>query len=75
MFSAITAIQEAIMLVIVHNLKFMMQNNAYGDETLEEQIATVIMMASIQPADDNSKTEPKYDVKAINEVNALHIIS
>ncbi|GKE01149.1 hypothetical protein Tco_1389132, partial [Tanacetum coccineum] len=42
-------------------------DNAYGDETLEELTAVVIMMANIQPADDNSKTGPKYDVNAISE--------
>nr|GEX30092.1 hypothetical protein [Tanacetum cinerariifolium] len=50
-----------------------MLDKAYGDETLEELIAIVIMMAQIQPADNNAKTEPKYDAKAVSEVNALHI--
>ncbi|GJR12968.1 putative ribonuclease H-like domain-containing protein [Tanacetum coccineum] len=49
-----------------------MLNNSYGDETLEELIAAVIMMARIQPADDNAMTEPNYDAKAISEVNASH---
>ncbi|GJW10038.1 hypothetical protein Tco_1575865 [Tanacetum coccineum] len=50
-----------------------MLDNAYGDETLEELTAAVIMMARIQPADENTKTEPKYDAEAISEVNASHI--
>ncbi|GKG47616.1 hypothetical protein Tco_0507101, partial [Tanacetum coccineum] len=44
----------------------------FRDETLEELTAAVIMMARIQPADDNVVTEPNYDAKAVNEVNALH---
>ncbi|GJQ99073.1 hypothetical protein Tco_0522058 [Tanacetum coccineum] len=43
------------------------------DDTLEEIIElAVIMMARIQPADDNAMTEPNYDAKAISEVNASH---
>ncbi|GKD47131.1 hypothetical protein Tco_1271776, partial [Tanacetum coccineum] len=47
-----------------------MLDNSYGDETLEELIATVIMTAQIQPADDNAESDPSYDAKAISEVNA-----
>ncbi|GKB23414.1 hypothetical protein Tco_0862815 [Tanacetum coccineum] len=47
-----------------------MLNNSYGDDTLEELTAVVIMMARIQSADDNSASEPSYDVKAVSEVNA-----
>ncbi|GJT01055.1 hypothetical protein Tco_0822224 [Tanacetum coccineum] len=47
-----------------------MLDNAYGDETLEELTVLVIMMAHIQPADENTKTEPKYDAEAVTEVNA-----
>ncbi|GJW53160.1 putative ribonuclease H-like domain-containing protein [Tanacetum coccineum] len=47
-------------------------DNSYGDETLEELTAALIMMAQIQPADDNAVTEPTYDAKADSEVNALH---
>ncbi|GKD74155.1 retrovirus-related pol polyprotein from transposon TNT 1-94 [Tanacetum coccineum] len=50
-----------------------MLDNAYGDETLEELTVVVIMMARIQPADDNAENEPKYDAEAISEVNASHI--
>ncbi|GKE62502.1 hypothetical protein Tco_1512869 [Tanacetum coccineum] len=96
MFSVITAMKKANMLVIVRrvrdakyfkeqmlvamkdeagsNLKdeendFML-DNSYGDETLEELTVAVIMMARIQPADDNSVFEPSYDAKAVSEVNA-----
>ncbi|GKA36025.1 hypothetical protein Tco_0722516 [Tanacetum coccineum] len=58
-----------------HNKKkndFML-DNAYGDDTLEELSAIVIMMARIQPADDNADAEPKYDVEAISKVNASQI--
>ncbi|GKC38750.1 hypothetical protein Tco_1051134 [Tanacetum coccineum] len=49
-----------------------MLDNSYGDETLEELTAAVIMMARIQPVDDNAVTEPNYDAKAVSEVNASH---
>ncbi|GJU75308.1 integrase, catalytic region, zinc finger, CCHC-type containing protein [Tanacetum coccineum] len=47
-----------------------MLDNSYRDETLKELTAAVIMMARIQPADDNAESEPSYDAKAVNEVNA-----
>ncbi|GJT78544.1 retrovirus-related pol polyprotein from transposon TNT 1-94 [Tanacetum coccineum] len=47
-----------------------MLDNSYGDETLEELTAAVIMMARIQPLDDNADSEPSYDAKAFSEVNA-----
>ncbi|GJW32951.1 retrovirus-related pol polyprotein from transposon TNT 1-94 [Tanacetum coccineum] len=50
-----------------------MLDNDYGDDTLEELSVVVIMMARIQPAEDNADTKPKYDAKAINEVNASQI--
>ncbi|GJZ68473.1 hypothetical protein Tco_0631713 [Tanacetum coccineum] len=50
-----------------------MLDNAYGDDTLEELSAVVIMMARIQPTDDNANVEPKYDTEVISEVNALQI--
>ncbi|GKA97907.1 hypothetical protein Tco_0825801 [Tanacetum coccineum] len=43
----------------------------FRDETLEELTAAVIMMARIQPADDNVVTEPNYDAKAVSEKNEL----
>nr|GEV88481.1 copia protein [Tanacetum cinerariifolium] len=50
-----------------------MLDNAYGDDTLEELSASIIMMARIQPADDNVDAKPKYDAEAISEVNASQI--
>ncbi|GJX60928.1 integrase, catalytic region, zinc finger, CCHC-type containing protein [Tanacetum coccineum] len=48
-----------------------MLDNSYGDETLEELTVAVIMMAQIQPADDNAETEQKYDAEAVSEVIQL----
>ncbi|GJT85602.1 integrase, catalytic region, zinc finger, CCHC-type containing protein [Tanacetum coccineum] len=42
-------------------------DNSFGDETLEELTAAVIMMGQIQPANDNGVQKPNYDVKAISE--------
>ncbi|GJV37623.1 hypothetical protein Tco_1410100 [Tanacetum coccineum] len=47
-----------------------MLDNSYGDETLKELTAIVIMMARIQPVDDNDVTEPNYDLKVVSELNA-----
>ncbi|GKB25833.1 hypothetical protein Tco_0865234 [Tanacetum coccineum] len=44
-----------------------MLDNSFGDETLEELTAAVIMMARIQPADDNGVQKPNYDAKAVSE--------
>nr|GEV29105.1 hypothetical protein [Tanacetum cinerariifolium] len=49
-----------------------MLDNSFGDDTLEELTSVVIMMARIQPADDNTVTEPNYDAKAVSEANASH---
>ncbi|GJX51325.1 hypothetical protein Tco_0278170 [Tanacetum coccineum] len=48
-----------------------MLDNSYGDETLEELTAAVIMMAQIQPADDSVVIEPNYDAKAVSELKRL----
>ncbi|GKA15826.1 retrovirus-related pol polyprotein from transposon TNT 1-94 [Tanacetum coccineum] len=47
-----------------------MLDNSYGDETMEELTVAVMLMAQIQPADDNTETVPSYDAKAVSEVNA-----
>nr|GFA82049.1 hypothetical protein [Tanacetum cinerariifolium] len=47
-----------------------MLDNSYEDETLEELTSIVIMMARIQPADDNAESKPSYDAKVVSEVNA-----
>ncbi|GJS61557.1 polynucleotide 5'-hydroxyl-kinase NOL9, partial [Tanacetum coccineum] len=49
-----------------------MLDNFFGDETLEELTAAIIMMAQIQLADGNTVTEPTYDAKVVCEVNASH---
>ncbi|GKE70108.1 hypothetical protein Tco_1528180 [Tanacetum coccineum] len=49
-----------------------MFDNSFGDETLEELTVAVIMMARIQPANENAVTEPTYDEKAVSEVKASH---
>nr|GEU44050.1 hypothetical protein [Tanacetum cinerariifolium] len=56
---------------VVINLKdkendFML-DNSYGDETLEELTAAVIMMARIRLADDNAESKPSYDAKVVSE--------
>ncbi|GJU37422.1 hypothetical protein Tco_1185776 [Tanacetum coccineum] len=50
-----------------------MLDNAYGDNTLEELNAAVIMMAHIQPTDDKSDAKPTYDAEFISEVNASQV--
>ncbi|GKC10199.1 putative ribonuclease H-like domain-containing protein [Tanacetum coccineum] len=46
-------------------------DNSYGEDTMEELTAAVMLMARIQPADGNTKTVPSYDAKAVSEVNAF----
>ncbi|GKB90127.1 hypothetical protein Tco_0962399 [Tanacetum coccineum] len=50
-----------------------MLDNHYGDDSLEELNAAVILMARIQPTDDKTDAEPTYDVDALGEVNASQI--
>ncbi|GKD54089.1 hypothetical protein Tco_1287476, partial [Tanacetum coccineum] len=45
----------------------------YGDNSLKELIAAIIMMACIQPTENKANVEPTYDVDALGEVNASHI--
>ncbi|GJS74547.1 retrovirus-related pol polyprotein from transposon TNT 1-94 [Tanacetum coccineum] len=47
-----------------------MLDTSYGEETMEELTAAVMLMARIQPAIGNAETVPSYDAKAISEVNA-----
>ncbi|GKB26846.1 hypothetical protein Tco_0866247 [Tanacetum coccineum] len=42
--------------------------NSYGDETLEELTTAVMLMARLQPAEDNAMSVPSYDAKAASEV-------
>ncbi|GKE30878.1 hypothetical protein Tco_1446262 [Tanacetum coccineum] len=46
-----------------------MLDTSYGEETMEELTAPVMLMARIQPADGNAEIVPSYDAKAVNEVN------
>nr|GFB64378.1 hypothetical protein [Tanacetum cinerariifolium] len=47
-----------------------MLDTSYGEETMEELTATLMLMARIQPTDGNAETVPSYDAKAISKVNA-----
>ncbi|GKA44121.1 hypothetical protein Tco_0736845 [Tanacetum coccineum] len=47
-----------------------MLDTSYGEETMEELTAAVMLMDRIQPADDNAETVPSYDAKVVSEVNA-----
>ncbi|GJT33300.1 hypothetical protein Tco_0923719 [Tanacetum coccineum] len=44
-----------------------MLDHHYGDDSLEELNAAVIMMARIQSAENNNDAEPKHDAKTISE--------
>ncbi|GJX55505.1 retrovirus-related pol polyprotein from transposon TNT 1-94 [Tanacetum coccineum] len=46
-----------------------MLDTSYGDD-LEELTAAVMLMARIQPADENAETVPSYDAKAVSQVHA-----
>ncbi|GJR77961.1 hypothetical protein Tco_0090326 [Tanacetum coccineum] len=48
-----------------------MLDTSYGEETMEELTALVMLMARIKPTDGNAKTVPSYDAKDVSEVNAL----
>ncbi|GKC68784.1 retrovirus-related pol polyprotein from transposon TNT 1-94 [Tanacetum coccineum] len=46
-----------------------MLDTSYGEE-LEELTAAVMLMARLQPADENAETVPSYDTKAVSQVHA-----
>ncbi|GJS76596.1 putative ribonuclease H-like domain-containing protein [Tanacetum coccineum] len=48
-----------------------MLDTSYGEDTLEELTTAVMLMARLQPADDNAENVPSYDAKAASEVNAV----
>ncbi|GKA44094.1 hypothetical protein Tco_0736818 [Tanacetum coccineum] len=50
-----------------------MLDNHYGDDSLEELNAAVIIMERIQPEDNNDDVKPKHNAKTISEVNASQI--
>ncbi|GKD83901.1 retrovirus-related pol polyprotein from transposon TNT 1-94 [Tanacetum coccineum] len=46
-----------------------MIDTSYGEE-LEELTAAVMLMARLQPSDENAETVPSYDTKAVSQVHA-----
>ncbi|GJW55562.1 retrovirus-related pol polyprotein from transposon TNT 1-94 [Tanacetum coccineum] len=48
-----------------------MLDTAYGEESLDELTASVMLMARLQPADRNTDTVPSYDETAISQVIQL----
>ncbi|GJW14657.1 retrovirus-related pol polyprotein from transposon TNT 1-94 [Tanacetum coccineum] len=46
-----------------------MLDNAYGEESLDELTASVMLIARLQPADGNTDTVPSYDEKAVSQVH------
>nr|GEW45153.1 hypothetical protein [Tanacetum cinerariifolium] len=50
-----------------------MLDNHYGDDSLEDLNAVVIMMARIQATDDKGNAEPTSDADDLGEVNALQV--
>ncbi|GJT62689.1 RNA-directed DNA polymerase, eukaryota [Tanacetum coccineum] len=44
-----------------------MLDTSYGEETMEELTAAVMLMARIQPTDGNAETLSSYDAKAVSE--------
>ncbi|GJS75860.1 retrovirus-related pol polyprotein from transposon TNT 1-94, partial [Tanacetum coccineum] len=51
-----------------------MLDNSYGEESLKELTAAVMLMARLQPADDNAENVSSYDAKAVSEVNASFMV-
>ncbi|GKB12033.1 hypothetical protein Tco_0845956 [Tanacetum coccineum] len=52
-----------------HKENDFMLDTSYGEE-LEELTAEVMLMARLQPADENAETVPSYDAKAVSQVHA-----
>ncbi|GKD30660.1 retrovirus-related pol polyprotein from transposon TNT 1-94, partial [Tanacetum coccineum] len=46
-----------------------MLDTSYGED-LEELTAAVMLMARLQPADENAETVPSYDAKTVSQVHA-----
>ncbi|GJW90676.1 hypothetical protein Tco_0168229 [Tanacetum coccineum] len=44
-----------------------MLETSYGEETMEELTAAIMLMARIPPTDGNAETLPSYDAKAVSE--------
>ncbi|GJU01410.1 putative RNA-directed DNA polymerase [Tanacetum coccineum] len=49
-----------------------MFDNAYGEESLDELIASVMLMARLQPAAETTDTMPSYDDKAVSQLLIQH---
>ncbi|GJZ45438.1 hypothetical protein Tco_0593034 [Tanacetum coccineum] len=47
-------------------------DNSYGEETMEELTAAVMLMARIQPTDGNPENVSSYDAKAVSETSGTH---
>ncbi|GJZ04979.1 retrovirus-related pol polyprotein from transposon TNT 1-94 [Tanacetum coccineum] len=45
-----------------------MFDNSYGEETMEELAAAVMLMARLQPTDNSVETVPSYDAKALRNL-------
>ncbi|GJR78281.1 putative ribonuclease H-like domain-containing protein [Tanacetum coccineum] len=52
-----------------HEENDFMLDTSYGEE-LEELTTAVMLMARLQPADENAETVPSYDAKAVSQVYA-----
>ncbi|GJW11578.1 putative ribonuclease H-like domain-containing protein [Tanacetum coccineum] len=52
-----------------HEENDFMPDTSYGEE-LEELTTEVMLMARLQPADENAETVPSYDAKAVSQVHA-----
>ncbi|GJS30191.1 retrovirus-related pol polyprotein from transposon TNT 1-94 [Tanacetum coccineum] len=51
-----------------------MLDTSYGED-LEELTATIMLMARLQPADENAETVPSYDVKAVSQsIQTIHML-
>ncbi|GJZ45152.1 copia protein [Tanacetum coccineum] len=46
-----------------------MLDTTYGEESLDELTASVMLMARLQPTDGNTDTVPSYDETAVSQVN------
>ncbi|GJR34911.1 retrovirus-related pol polyprotein from transposon TNT 1-94 [Tanacetum coccineum] len=60
--------------ILINEENNFMLDNSYGEESLEELTAAIMLMARLQPAYDNTKNVPSYDAKAVSEVNASSMV-
>nr|GEU68089.1 integrase, catalytic region, zinc finger, CCHC-type, peptidase aspartic, catalytic [Tanacetum cinerariifolium] len=52
-----------------------MLDTSYGEDTLEELTAAVMLMAWLQPVVDNDENVPSYDAKAVSEKSKLSTLN